>query len=171
MDLAEDMKTCVRIDPCHIENGGCSHYCDSALNPNMCYCPSNYVLDDDGRTCLEKRRCKSGFTISPHDDNEEECVDIDECEENPYICLNGVCRNNEGSYNCDCYNGHYLSQNNKTCLDIDECESSPCSHRCLNLPGTYQCMCSYGQILMGDGHTCGECANNRRSYSRVNLNN
>lgn len=120
----------------------------------MCYCPSNYVLDDDGRTCSEKARCKNGFTMSPHDD--EECVDIDECEGNPHICLNGVCRNNEGSYECHCHNGYYLSEHNKTCVDIDECEDSPCSHRCLNLPGTYQCICSYGQVLMADGHTCGE---------------
>lgn len=156
MDLAEDMKTCVSIDPCHIENGGCSHYCDSALEPHICYCPSNYVLGEDGRSCLEKIRCKDGFTISPHDDDDHECVDIDECEENPNICLNGACENNEGSYECHCHNGYYLSEHNKTCLDIDECENSPCSHRCLNLPGTYQCMCSYGQILMADGHTCGE---------------
>lgn len=159
MDLAEDMKTCVKIDPCHIENGGCSHYCDSALEPSMCYCPSNYILDhDDGRTCREKVKCKNGFKISVHDDDEEdaECVDIDECAETSHVCLNGACTNNEGSYECHCHAGYYLSEHNKTCLDIDECENSPCSHRCLNLPGTYQCMCSYGQILMADGHTCGE---------------
>jgi hypothetical protein len=153
MDLAEDMKTCLPIDPCHIDNGGCSHYCDSALEPNICYCPSNYVLDDDGRSCLEETKCKNGFTISPDDGD---CRDIDECSEDPNICLNGVCQNNEGSYECLCHNGYYLSQHNKSCLDIDECENSPCSHRCLNLPGTYQCMCSYAQVLMADGHTCGE---------------
>lgn len=157
MDLdPDDMKTCVKIDPCHIiENGGCSHYCDSTYDP-ICYCPSGFILDDnDGKTCREDSKCKLGFKLSPHDN--QTCIDIDECEEDHGICLNGQCRNEEGSYDCHCNSGYHLSKNNKTCIDIDECsqDNSLCSHRCLNLPGTYQCLCSYGQVLMADGHTCG----------------
>lgn len=152
MDLSEDLKTCVKLDPCHINNGGCSHYCDSLLEP-MCSCPTGHILDDDRMTCKEKFECSHGYKISPHDG--VSCIDTDECDEDHDICLNGHCENKEGFYTCHCHQGYQLSENNKTCIDIDECLGHPCSHKCLNLPGTYQCLCSYGQILMADGHTCG----------------
>jgi fibulin 1/2 len=157
MDLSENMKTCVKLDPCHIDNGGCSHYCDSTSQP-MCYCPLGYAIDEEDHvTCKElslQKKCNHGFRLSQHDN--ETCVDIDECIETPDICQNGHCVNEEGAYKCHCHAGYYSSlDNNTACIDVDECASSPCSHRCLNLPGTYQCLCSYGQVLMVDGHTCG----------------
>ncbi|KAG5677774.1 hypothetical protein PVAND_007505 [Polypedilum vanderplanki] len=156
MDLSEDdMKTCVKIDPCHIDNGKCSHFCDSSLDP-MCYCPTGYSLNhEDNVTCTEDLRCKHGYRFSENDG--VSCIDIDECEEDPEICLNGICINEKGSYSCQCDAGYHFIEANRTCIDIDECTNGThhCSHRCLNLPGTYQCLCSYGQILMADGHTCG----------------
>lgn len=154
MDLSEDLKTCVKLDPCHINNGGCSHYCDSQQEP-ICYCPSGYLLDqDDGMNCRTKEfHCNPGYRLSPDDDIS--CIDINECDEDHDICLNGYCENEDGSYKCLCHQGYQLSADNRTCLDVDECLNHPCSHRCLNLPGTYQCLCSYGQILMADGNTCG----------------
>jgi hypothetical protein len=153
MDLSEDdMKTCVKIDPCHIDNGGCSHFCDSSREP-MCFCPVGHSLNhDDNVTCSEDSRCHHGYRLSEHDS----CVDIDECDDDPDVCANGHCRNEIGSYSCHCHAGfHHTADHNRTCVDVDECATHPCSHRCLNLPGTYQCICSYGQILMADGHTCG----------------
>jgi hypothetical protein len=150
MDLDEDLKTCVKIDPCHINNGGCSHFCDSSLD-TMCYCPMDHRLTDDELTC--ELKCSHGYKLSSYDN--VTCIDIDECDEDLDVCLNGHCENRDGSYVCHCHQGYQLSENNKTCIDIDECSDHPCSHRCLNLPGTYQCLCSYGQILLADGHTCG----------------
>lgn len=154
MDLSEDdMRTCVPIDPCHIDNGGCSHFCDSSLDP-MCYCPPDYTLSqDDGVTCVENFKCKHGYELSPHDGIS--CVDLNECDGDREICLNGVCENSEGSYSCHCHSGYEISEHNRTCVDKNECDEKPCSHRCLNLPGTYQCLCPYSQVLMADGHTCG----------------
>lgn len=156
MDLDDDMKTCIDIDPCHIiPNGGCSHLCDSSLDP-MCSCPPGFALDaDDGRVCREVFKCDDGFKASPHDSSS--CIDIDECLENENVCLNGRCENREGSHVCHCHHGYESAELNTTCVDVDECarEASPCSHRCLNLPGSYQCGCSYGQVLIEDGHTCG----------------
>lgn len=154
MDLDEDMRTCITSDPCHTENGGCSHFCDSSLK-YICYCPEvGYVLDEDSKTCREVFKCEHGFELSMHDNRT--CIDIDECSKDPGICLNGKCENKEGSYQCHCHSGYRLSDDVKTCIDFDECsqEVSPCSHRCSNLPGSYQCGCPYGQILIDD-HTCG----------------
>jgi Calcium-binding EGF domain len=155
MDLDDDMKTCINVDPCHvIPNGGCSHFCDSSLT-EMCYCPPGFALEDDGRVCREEFKCGDGFTASPHDTSA--CIDIDECAVQANVCLNGRCENREGTFVCHCNAGYESSDSNKACVDVDECsrEASPCSHRCLNLPGSYQCDCPYGQVLIEDGHTCG----------------
>ena len=37
------------------------------------------------------------------------CVDIDDCRENPLICLHGRCRNTVGSYICECESGYLHS--------------------------------------------------------------
>lgn len=155
MDLDDDMKTCVKADPCHVApNGGCSHYCDSSLE-SICYCPPGHTLDASGFVCKEDFKCEEGFKLSPHD--RKMCIDIDECSEINNICLNGHCENTEGTFMCHCQSGYQLSEHNKTCIDIDECarEVSPCSHRCLNLPGSFQCGCPYGQVLIEDGSNCG----------------
>jgi hypothetical protein len=156
MDLDDDLRTCHEADPCHKTspaNGGCSHYCDSARDP-ICYCPPGYVLRDDGLVCEEESKCKEGYKLST--DDQETCIDIDECEEQQNVCLNGRCENLHGSYRCYCHSGYQLSNDNRTCVDIDECEISPCSHRCRNLPGSFQCLCPYGQVLIdNNGHTCG----------------
>lgn len=155
MDLDDDMKTCVKADPCHVvPNGGCSHYCDSSLE-SICYCPPGHTLDASGFVCKEDFKCEEGFKLSPHD--RKMCIDIDECSEINNICLNGHCENTEGTFMCHCQSGYQLSEHNKTCIDIDECarEVSPCSHRCLNLPGSFQCGCPYGQVLIEDGSNCG----------------
>jgi hypothetical protein len=114
MDLSNDKKTCVDLDPCHVSTNICSHFCDSSLAP-ICYCPQNYKLDDDDHTCV--------------------LFDIDECvEEN--ICFNGRCQNIENGYICECNTG-YETFDNRTCEDVDECihANGNCSHKCLNYPG------------------------------------
>lgn len=40
--------------------------------------------------------------------------DIDECKSNP--CINGVCRNNVGSFNCECSHGSKLDSTNTICV-------------------------------------------------------
>lgn len=155
MDLDGDMKSCVALDPCHAtSNGGCSHYCDSTLEP-ICYCPPGYSLNDDGLNCDVEFKCDEGFKLSTDNLQSTTCIDVDECEEKQNVCLNGRCENLDGSYLCHCQPGYKLSNDSRACIDVDECETqSACSHRCRNLPGSYQCLCPYGQILI-DGHTCG----------------
>jgi hypothetical protein len=42
-------------------------------------------------------------------------VDFDECEANVDGCAQ-ICRNVNGSYNCDCYFGFSLNDDRKACL-------------------------------------------------------
>ena len=42
--------------------------------------------------------------------------DIDECNENGRICLNGQCINKPGSYRCVCNRGYQLSPDGAFCV-------------------------------------------------------
>jgi fibulin 1/2 len=49
-----------------------------------------------------KCECNDGFALS---DSGLSCVDVDECLENPRVCLKGRCRNTKGAYVCECEPG------------------------------------------------------------------
>ena len=66
----------------------------------------------------------------------------DECEETG-ICNNGICVNEDGSYQCFCrpgFSGHDCSQ------DIQECLSKPCQNNgtCIDQVASYKCECQPG---------------------------
>lgn len=68
-------------------------------------------------------------------------VDINECAQNPNICVNGGCENLMGTYRCICDNGYEVDATGKICSDINECEleDSLCSGgQCRNTPGSFQ---------------------------------
>lgn len=68
-------------------------------------------------------------------------TDINECAQNPNICINGGCENLMGTYRCICDNGYEVDATGKICSDINECEleESLCSGgQCRNTPGGYQ---------------------------------
>lgn len=50
--------------------------------------------------------------------------DIDECYENPRICINGQCDNVPGSYTCMCQPGFVISNDRTFCIDMDECANT-----------------------------------------------
>ena len=53
------------------------------------------------------------------------CVDIDDCRENPLICLHGRCRNTVGSYICECESGYlHSSDGGKYSLHLAENKKS-----------------------------------------------
>ena len=66
--------------------------------------------------------------------------DIDECQASP--CVNGLCSNTIGSFECLCSSGF----TGDLCeSDIDECLSLPCGNgTCSNILGSFQCSCSPG---------------------------
>ncbi|KAG7253793.1 hypothetical protein CRUP_002622 [Coryphaenoides rupestris] len=53
----------------------------------------------------------NGFVFRP---DSETCEDINECESSP--CINGVCRNVAGSFNCECSHGSKLDSTNTICV-------------------------------------------------------
>jgi len=83
--------------------------------------------------------------------------DIDECYENPKICLNGKCRNTPGSYICECQPGYTVSPDGTFCTDINECEKRPglCRNgKCANTEGSFKCLCDSGYRLSPDRQNC-----------------
>lgn len=68
-------------------------------------------------------------------------TDINECAQNPNICVNGGCDNLMGTYRCICDHGYEVDETGKICSDINECdlEASLCTGgQCRNTPGSFQ---------------------------------
>jgi hypothetical protein len=51
-------------------------------------------------------------------------LDIDECNENGKLCINGQCENTIGSYRCICRQGFQLSPDGAYCLGLYHCNLS-----------------------------------------------
>ena len=42
--------------------------------------------------------------------------DVDECQRDPMLCTNGVCRNSLGSFECICGDGYVLAKGTTACI-------------------------------------------------------
>ncbi|XP_062134383.1 uncharacterized protein LOC133844425 isoform X2 [Drosophila sulfurigaster albostrigata] len=89
--------SCVDIDECHVNNGGCSHLCENARGSFKCDCPTGYKLAE----------------------NAQDCVDIDECAVNNGGCEES-CLNEPGSFKCSCGAGKKLSFDERSCYKTFE---------------------------------------------------
>uniref|UniRef100_A0A8C3JSM0 Fibrillin-2 n=1 Tax=Calidris pygmaea TaxID=425635 RepID=A0A8C3JSM0_9CHAR len=105
------------INECALDPDICSNgICENLRGSYRCNCNSGYEPDPSGRNCISgpsKEWC-GWIRIS----NGVFCfwiIDINECESSP--CVNGACRNNLGSFNCECSPGSKLDSTGLICID------------------------------------------------------
>eukprot|EP00095_Tigriopus_kingsejongensis_P006042 maker-scaffold651_size119386-snap-gene-0.25 protein:Tk06042 transcript:maker-scaffold651_size119386-snap-gene-0.25-mRNA-1 annotation:"hypothetical protein DAPPUDRAFT_303147" len=165
--LQVDGRSCLDIDECAVENGGCDHLCINKPGTFMCECSKGFKVQ--GNYCIDINEC---LLNNGHGPCQDRCVNIEggyecSCEDLPGTTLskednhtceatNGCRVNNGGcshecldSYSqifCLCPTGFQLDKDWKTCLDIDECATLAlnCSGICVNTPGSAHCDCSVG---------------------------
>lgn len=70
--------TCVDVNECAVNNGGCSQICSNSIGSFSCSCRTGFQNAPDGRTC----------------------VDVDECSSGSNPCTSGLCINTYGNYYC-----------------------------------------------------------------------
>lgn len=119
---------CEKSEPCTASN---------CHEPMMCF--GNKCICPEGKICTAcaAQPCKNHAQCIDMGNGEFECKctagwkgrtcteDIDECVQNPNICGNGICKNEEGSYKCYCtpgFTGLHCDS------DVDECLSHPCQN-------------------------------------------
>eukprot|EP00923_Selenidium_pygospionis_P040098 GHVN01069434.1.p1 GENE.GHVN01069434.1~~GHVN01069434.1.p1 ORF type:complete len:1113 (+),score=189.76 GHVN01069434.1:541-3879(+) len=133
-----DPTKCDDVDECLSDNGGCGQICTNTIG---------------GRDCS----CGEGFYQDPN--NSDNCRDVNECigevvgGDRGSGTANGgceqLCNNLPGGFDCGCFDGFQLEDNQVSCTDIDECSISNggCSHTCENHVGSYKCLCPEGYYL------------------------
>ncbi|XP_035701322.1 uncharacterized protein LOC118433481 [Folsomia candida] len=130
--------TCVDINECLTDNGGCTGICFNQPGSFQCYCPAGHQVGPDGKTCIDRNECLLRNGHGP--------------------CQDG-CENTPGSYTCSCERtpGTKLGSDKHSCEDINECDTNNfnCSHGCLNTFGTAFCTCPKGFALSAENYkTC-----------------
>ncbi|XP_067016159.1 low-density lipoprotein receptor-related protein 6-like [Acropora muricata] len=60
---------------CHINNGGCSHFCAVTSSSPLCVCPTGFALKQDERTCENKM--KKFFLFNDADDKSTNIISLD----------------------------------------------------------------------------------------------
>lgn len=76
---------------CRIKNGGCAHFCQQTTLGARCTCRRGYVLDTNGRSCLDVNECNFDNACSQ-------------------LCINTL-----GSYRCECAVGYVLRPDGHGC--------------------------------------------------------
>ena len=76
---------------CHVNNGGCAHFCQQTTIGARCTCRRGYVLDPDGRLCNDVNECSYDNACSQ------------------------ICNNTIGSYHCSCAVGYVLRPDGHGC--------------------------------------------------------
>ncbi|XP_053372966.1 uncharacterized protein LOC123561091 [Mercenaria mercenaria] len=122
------------------------YYGQDCAKPCSCYAVNTKVCDHVTGNCT----CNEGWEGSLCSTDINECnTSSNPCTEN----LRTVCRNNPGSYTCQCKEGFELDDA-ETCVDINECEkgTDDCLQKCNNTEGSYTCYCDAG--YNGTGNAC-----------------
>lgn len=168
-----DGRSCIAIDPCGTDNGGCDEHATCAAGGDggaSCTCKEGF--EGDGRTCTptlgscdpEENGCDplatctydaSGTAVcacpAGYTGDGVTCTDIDECANNTFVCdPDATCINEPGTYRCRCKAG--FAGDGKTCDDVPECATNNggCgTATCEELPGSFHCGCANGFTFQG----------------------
>ena len=146
------------LDECSMETDNCHKDADCDNTPGSFKCNCREGFHGNGiscyeGTCFENVECKNNSQCASstaitcncepgfEEDASGQCVDIDECTDENSCPKNANCRNLEGNFTCDCFEGF----EGNYCTDVNECETK-CSdsETCLNTPGSYTCTCDPG---------------------------
>lgn len=129
--MSTDGKTCVKADPCTINNGGCQHICHFINESIICSCRKGFEMINDS------------------------CADINECG-GAHGCQQ-MCVNTIGGFRCECSRGYRFNKEGH-CIDINECElydkRCPSNSKCVNTAGNFRCICPEGSKISRDRKTC-----------------
>ncbi|RNA27565.1 epidermal growth factor 6 isoform X1 [Brachionus plicatilis] len=123
-----DQTTCTSLDvnfTCTCQSGFEYNYettvCDDIAECLTVQCPLN-------SQCIElpgsyNCRCNSGFENKNTDTKLPECVDINECEQNTFVCApDRKCKNTIGDYECVCNDG--FEEINQQCVQITTAQTT-----------------------------------------------
>ncbi|XP_067253271.1 fibrillin-2 [Chanodichthys erythropterus] len=171
--LSEDRRRCydTRESFCftRFENGKCS--VPQAFNTSKAKCCCSVMAKegwgDPCELCPKEQDaafqdlCPFGHGIIPGVGDTR--VDLNECVENPEVCVNGRCINTDGSFRCECPAGYKLDYTGTRCDDIDECSvENLCGNgTCSNVIGSFECLCEEGfepgpMMSCEDVNECGQ---------------
>lgn len=94
--------------------------------------------------------------MHPEENNQQACIDINECDMFSNLCVYGKCENIFGMFRCECDDGYKLDGSGGNCTDVDECESpQSCQYgTCVNTQGKYHCECPINHELVEAGNAC-----------------
>ncbi|XP_035256461.1 oncoprotein-induced transcript 3 protein [Anguilla anguilla] len=99
--LGPDGQTCLDVNECERDNGGCSEVCVNTKGSRRCECGPGRVLDVDGRSCIDIKGC--------HTDNGG--------------CSHS-CSRVQDSFLCHCPRGLELGEDQRTCQVPVQCSPS-----------------------------------------------
>ncbi|XP_059169978.1 uncharacterized protein LOC131951651 [Physella acuta] len=173
-------ENCTDLNECEFDHLNlCAHKerCSNTAGGYSCSCPSGFMLDNDGRSCVGcgpgkwGTNCVTDCSCSAGADRcdpQKGCIckpgfsgvhcdeDLDECGTGLLICSSDeICVNTRGSAFCDCLDGY--SKISGTCTDINECASrfsNDCEQVCENKNGGFTCSCHTGYRYNTTAKTC-----------------
>lgn len=163
---AQDQMSCVDINECSVDTGGCQEGCRNTEGSYNCYCSSpGATLASDGRSCILD---SSRRTVMPS-------RSVVTCTRNNGGCSH-TCRAYAGAIQCYCPQFYKLDTDNKTCIVADHpsrtagvtfrpveqnpCRFNngrgPCEDTChVGRDGRYWCSCrNPGMQLHSDRKSC-----------------